>query len=349
MALTRKTAMPKSKDRAISLALQGGGAHGAFTWGVLDRLIEEPGLTIKAITATSAGATNAVAFAAGLAEGGADGAKESLERYWRTVSQKGAPFSAFSWAKSPFTSLPFGPFQAAMAFASIASPYEFNPFDINPLRDALDESVDFDAVHAAPVDLFLSATNVETGRVTVFQDDEITRDAVLASACLPQTFRAVEIDGNAYWDGGYMGNPSLFPLIYAKAPRDVLMVLLNPISRLGVPKRVPEIMDRLNEISFNASLIGELRAIAFVQKLLDEGMMTETAEQAYRRLTIHALRGGQVLRDLSLQTKYDTSWVFLTELRDKGRAEAEQWLGSCSKYLGSGQSSVDLQKEFLQD
>lgn len=341
--------MPKSKDQAISLALQGGGAHGAFTWGVLDRLIEEPGLNIKAITATSAGATNAVAFAAGLATGGMDGAKENLEHYWRTVSQKGAPFSAFSWSSSPFPTLPFGPFQAAMAFTSIASPYEFNPFDINPLRDALDEAVDFDAVHAAPVELFLSATNVETGRVKVFQGEEISRDAVLASACLPQTFRAVEIDGNAYWDGGYMGNPSLFPLIYADAPRDVLMVLLNPISRLGVPKRVPEIMDRLNEISFNASLLGELRAIAFVQKLLDQGMMKESAEQAYRRLTIHALRGGQVLRDLSLQTKYDTSWPFLTELRDKGRAEAEQWLRSCAKYLGTGDSSIDLQKEFLQD
>eukprot|EP00903_Cladosiphon_okamuranus_P002902 g2900.t1 len=340
--------MPKTKDRSISLALQGGGAHGAFTWGVLDRLIEEPGLQIKAITATSAGAANAVAFTAGFAQGGEDGAKENLERLWRTVSQKGAPFSAFSWSNSPLAALPFGPLHLAMAFTSVASPYEFNPFDINPLRDALDEAIDFDAVRAAPIDLFLSATNVETGRVKVFQDAEISRDAVLASACLPQTFRAVEIDGNAYWDGGYMGNPSLFPLIYAKAPRDVLLVLLNPISRLGVPKRVPEIMDRLNEISFNASLIGELRAIAFVQKLLDDGMLKEPLMKKYRRLTIHALRGGQVLQDLSLQTKYDTSWAFLTDLRDKGRAEADRWLGSCAQYLGSGQSSVDLQAEFLQ-
>ncbi|MEO1553148.1 MAG: patatin-like phospholipase family protein [Pseudomonadota bacterium] len=340
--------MPKTKDRSISLALQGGGAHGAFTWGVLDRLIEEPGLNIKAITATSAGAANAVAFAAGLAQGGDEGAKAGLERLWRTVSQKGAPFSAFSWSNSPFSALPYGPIHLAMAFTSIASPYEFNPFDINPLRDALDEAVDFDAVHAAPLDLFLSATNVESGRVKVFQDDEISRDAVLASACLPQTFRAVEINGSAYWDGGYMGNPSLFPLIYANAPRDVLLVLLNPISRLGVPRRVPEIMDRLNEISFNASLVGELRAIAFVQKLLDDGMLKEPLMKKYRRLTVHAVRGGQVLQDLSLQTKYDTSWSFLTDLRDKGRAEADRWLGGCAKYLGSGESSLDLRKEFLE-
>ncbi len=341
--------MPKRKTQSISLALQGGGAHGAFTWGVLDRLADEPGLDVKATTATSAGATNAVAFAAGLAEGGSDGAKATLERYWRAVSEKGAPFSAFSWSNSPFSALPFGPFQAAMAFTSIASPYEFNPFDINPLRDALDETIDFDAVHAAPVDLFLSATNVEPGRVKVFQDGEISRDAVLASACLPQTFRAVEIDGNAYWDGGYMGNPSLFPLIYAKAPRDVLMVLLNPISRLGVPRRVPQIMDRLNEISFNASLIGELRAIAFVQRLLDDGMLKEPLINKYRRLTIHAIRGGQVLRDLSLQTKYDTSWTFLTGLRDQGRAEADRWLSTCARHLGTGESSVDLRQEFLED
>lgn len=340
--------MAIAKDRSISLALQGGGAHGAFTWGVLDRLIEEPGLNIEAITATSAGAMNAVAFAHGLGEGGADGAKLMLERFWRIVSEKGAPFSAFSMSNTPLAMLPFGPFQAAMAFTSIASPYEFNPFDLNPLRDALDEAIDFEAVRAAPLDLFLSATNVESGRVKVFQDHEITRDAVLASACLPQTFKAVEINDNAYWDGGYMGNPSLFPLIYNNAPKDVLLVLLNPISRLGVPKRVPEIMDRLNEISFNASLIGELRSIAFVQKLLDEGMLKQSATNKYTRLNIHAVRGGQVLRELSLQTKYDTSWGFLTDLRDKGRQAASEWLGSCAHYLGTGESAVNIRKEFLE-
>ena len=341
--------MPKRKSRSISLALQGGGAHGAFTWGVLARLADEPGLDIKAITATSAGATNAAAFAAGYAIDGADGAKANLEKLWRTISAKGAPFTAFSWAQSPLTAMPFSPIQMGLALTSIASPYEFNPFDFNALRDALDETVDFEAVRGSPIKLFLSATNVESGRVKVFADEEVTRDAVLASACLPQIFRAVEIEGNAYWDGGYMGNPSLFPLIYAKAPRDVLMVLLNPISRLGVPRQVPQIMDRLNEISFNASLIGELRAIAFVQKLLDEGMLKEPLINKYRRLTIHAIRGGQVLRDLSLQTKYDTSWTFLTDLRDKGRAEADRWLGACAHHLGTGESSVDLRKEFLED
>ncbi|MCR9193340.1 MAG: patatin-like phospholipase family protein [Hyphomonas sp.] len=341
--------MPKHKSHSISLALQGGGAHGAFTWGVLERLADEPGLDIKAITATSAGATNAAAFAAGYARDGAEGAKANLEKLWRTISAKGAPFTAFSWSQSPLTAMPFSPVQMGLALTSIASPYEFNPFDFNTLRDALDETVDFEAARTSPIDLFLSATNVESGRVKVFSGDEVSRDAVLASACLPQIFRAVEIDGDAYWDGGYMGNPSLFPLIYADAPRDVLMVLLNPISRLGVPRRVPQIMDRLNEISFNASLIGELRAIAFVQKLLDEGMLKEPLINKYRRLNIHAIRGGQVLRDLSLQTKYDTSWTFLTGLRDQGRTEADSWLSACAHQIGTGESSIDLRQEFLED
>ncbi|MEO1643511.1 MAG: patatin-like phospholipase family protein, partial [Pseudomonadota bacterium] len=190
--------MPKQTTRQISLALQGGGAHGAFTWGVLDRLLEQDDLEIKAITATSAGAMNAVALSAGYAEAGRDGARQSLKRFWRTVSDMGTPFSATLWTQSPFASLPFSPFNAAMAFTSIASPYEFNPFDLNPLRDALDAAIDFDMVRKAPVDLFLSATDVESGRVKVFQGAEVSRDAVLASACLPQTFRAVEIDGHAY-------------------------------------------------------------------------------------------------------------------------------------------------------
>ncbi len=340
--------MAKSKSRNLSLALQGGGSHGAFTWGVLDRLSEEGNLNVKAITATSAGAMNAVAYSAGYAKNGIDGAKEALELFWRTVSQKGAAFSAVTMPNPLTAMMPFGPFQAAMAFASVASPYEFNPFDLNVLRDALDEVIDFDAARNAPIDLFLSATNVETGRVKVFQGAEVTRDAVLASACLPQTFRAVEIDGHAYWDGGYMGNPSLFPLIYDKAPRDVLLVLLNPISRLGVPKRVPEIMDRLNEISFNAALIGELRAIAFVQKLLDDGMLKESMMKRYRRLNIHAIRGGRDLLEFSMQTKYDTSWTFLTDLRDRGRKAADVWLGGCAQHLGTNTSSVDLRHEFLE-
>ena len=216
------------------------------------------------------------------------------------------------------------------------------------MRDVLKAEIDFDAVHAAGVSLFLSATNVETGRVKVFGREEVTADAVLASACLPQTFQAVEIDGANYWDGGYLGNPSLFPLIYSGAPRDVLLVMLNPIVREGVPKRAGEITERINEISFNASLIGELRAIAFVQRLIDQGMLKETILKKYRRLNIHAIRGGTDLLGFPLSSKYDTSWRFLTRLRDLGRAAADAWLADGAELVGTKKSNIDLREEFLE-
>lgn len=330
----------KRNARRISLALQGGGAHGAYTWGVLDRLSEAPDLAISAMSATSAGALNAVAFAAGLAKGGPEGGRAALESFWRRVSESGGGFSAFSG---------FGGsgFAFASALQSFASPYDLNPFNFNPLRRLVEREIDFEAVHAAGLDLFVSATNVESGKVRVFSREEITLDAVLASACLPQTFQAVEIDGAPYWDGGYMGNPSLFPLIYSGAPPDVLLVLLNPLARPGVPKRAGEIQERINEISFNASLIGELRAIAFVQRLIDDGMLKEPLMKKYRRLNIHAIKGGQDLIGYGLSTKYDTRWAFLTELRDRGRAEADRWLGECAGHVGTKTSSFDVRKEFL--
>lgn len=331
-------AKPNGKRRKISLALQGGGAHGAYTWGVLHRLSAEESLEIKAISATSAGAMNAVAYAAGLAKGGPEGARKELASLWRRVSEAGAAMSAFG---------PAG-FAMATAMQTLASPYDLNPFNFNPLRRLVEGEIDFDAVHASGLTLFVSATNVETGKVRVFAREEIDADAVLASACLPQAFQAVEIDGHPYWDGGYMGNPSLFPLIYSGAPQDVLLVLLNPLERSGTPKRAAEIQERLNEISFNASLIGELRAIAFVQRLIDDGMLKEPMMKKYRRLNIHAIRGGQDLINYSLSTKYDTRWRLLTELRDKGHAAADLWLAECAKDVGTKTSSFDIRKEFLE-
>ncbi len=333
--------MAKPVQMPLSLALQGGGAHGAYTWGVLDRLVEENHFDIQAITATSAGAMNAVAFAGGFGAAGADGAKRALEDLWHAVSYSGAPARVFG-ALSPAA------FAYASALQSWASPYDLNPFNVNPLRDAVDDVIDFEAVRASGLQLFLSATDVESGHVRVFTGEEITLDSVLASACLPQTFQAVEVDGHAYWDGGFMGNPSLFPLIYAGAPADVLLVTLNPIERPGVPKRAGEIQERVNEISFNAALIGELRAIAFVQRLIDDGMLKETMLKKYRRLNVHAIRGGQDLLDQSLSTKYDTSWRFLKGLRDEGRAAAEAWLADDAKHVGTKKSNIDLRKEFLQ-
>ncbi len=332
--------MAKLSRKPISLALQGGGAHGAYTWGVLDRLADEESLEIKAISATSAGALNAAAFAAGFTEDGAAGAKMRMEALWRGVSKSSGGFSDMKML-NPFS------FAFATALTSVASPYDLNPFNLNPLRDVLEAEVDFDRVRDSKIQLFICATNVESGHVKVFSDGEISLDSVLASACLPQTFQAVTIGGNSYWDGGYMGNPSLFPLIYGGAPKDVLLVMLNPIARAGVPKRAGDIAERLNEISFNAALIGELRAIAFVQRLIDDGMLKETVMKKYRRLNLHAIRGGDDLISLGLSSKYDTSWPFLTRLRDMGRAAAEHWLANDARLVGTKQSNVDVRKEFL--
>jgi NTE family protein len=331
-------AKANGKPRPISLALQGGGAHGAYTWGVLDRLSADESLKIEAISATSAGAINAVAYAAGLAKGGPEGARAELASLWRKVSDASSALGAFGTAG----------FAMASVLQSLASPYDLNPFNYNPLRNLVEAEIDFDAVHASGLKLFLSATNVETGKVRVFSKAEINADAVLASACLPQSFQAVEIGGTPYWDGGYMGNPSLFPLIYSGAPRDVLLVILNPLTRPGTPKRAAEIQERLNEISFNASLIGELRAIAFVQRLIDDGMLKETVMKKYRRLNIHAIKGGQDLIGYNLATKSDTRWRFLLELRDKGFETADRWLAECAKDVGTKTSSFDIRKEFLE-
>jgi NTE family protein len=332
--------MAKAKPEPISLALQGGGAHGAYTWGVLDRLLEDDSLDVKAISATSAGAMNAVALAAGYHEAGREGAKARLEAFWSAVSREGAPFEGLR-------ALAAGPFAWLAAFQASASPYDVNPLNLNPLADVLRREIDFDAVRASRVDLFLSATNVETGRVKVFSGEELSADAVLASAALPQSFQAVEMDSGTYWDGGYLGNPSLFPLIYSDAPRDVLMVLLNPIERPGVPRSAAEIAERINEISFNAALIGELRSIAFVQKLLDEGMLKESARKSYRRLNLHGIRGGQDLKGFDLSSKSETNWRFLNQLRALGRSAADGWLETCAEHVGTGTSSLNLKDAFL--
>ncbi len=333
--MTKPTA--NGKPRPISLALQGGGAHGAYTWGVLDRLSEEAGLDIRAITATSAGALNAAAFVSGWQRGGPAGARQSLERLWKSVSEASASFAPFGAAGFAF----------ATALQSFASPYDLNPFNFNPLRRIVSEVIDFDSLRGAPTRLFISATNVRAGKVKVFEGAAVTAEAILASACLPNTFQSVEIDGEYYWDGGYMGNPSLFPLIYSEAPRDVLIVILNPLARETIPRRAAEIQERINEISFNASLIGELRAIAFVQRLIDEGMLKQPLMKKYRRLNIHAIRGGQDLAPYDLSTKYDTRWRFLLELRDLGYAAASGWIETCMRHVGTDTSSFDIRREVL--
>ncbi len=345
-AIPPRAAKPDG-DKKVSLALQGGGAHGAYAWGVMDYLLEDGRVAIPAVTATSAGAMNAVAYAYGFMRGGREGARETLHNFWDAVARKGALFSPFAqnrWMQMT----PFSPFAFFSAMANYASPYDLNPFDFNPLRDILDEMIDFGELNRCKtIKLFISATSVATGKAKVFDRTTVTREAVLASACLPQMFQAVEIEGESYWDGGYVSNPALFPLFYEDTPRDVLIVHLNPITRHDTPRSAADIANRLNEITFNAALIAELRAIAFVQRLLDENWLTRTIRSRYRRILVHAIRADRTLADLSVESKFDTSWEFLTDLRDRGREAAAQFLEAHFSDLGR-KSTVDVREEFLE-
>lgn len=321
------------------MALQGGGAHGAFTWGVLDAILEDGRLDPRAITATSAGAMNACALAMGRVEDGADGARAALERFWRAVSRSGGPFRPAGLAKF---------FPLLDAFSRLTSPYDVNPFDYDPLRDILKEQIDFEAVRACEdTRLFISATCVETGRARIFSGEDITLDAVRASATLPFIHQAVEIGGRSYWDGGFTGNPALWPLFYADTPADLLIVHINPMLREGTPKSAADIIDRANEITFNASLLAELRAVAFVQRLHEEGRLTEAGRKELRNIRVHAVRADDALKAYPASTKYDTSWRFLTGLRDAGREAGFAWLEAHADAVGEA-GTVDLKREFLE-
>jgi NTE family protein len=360
-AMSRERLQPRSQPatvhaaacavgtKPINLALQGGGAHGAFTWGVLDRLLEEPDLGFEGISATSAGAMNAVVLAYGFAEGGPEGARRALANFWRRVSHAGqasplqpTPLEKFFGGKN----LELSPaFLAFDLMTRLMSPYQFNPMNINPLRRVLAQSVDFERLRrkTCPLKLYLSATNVRTGRVKVFGNDEISIDAVMASACLPFMFQAVEIDGEAYWDGGYMGNPAIFPLIYDCSTPDVVVVHINPIERRDVPRSASEIMNRINEISFNSSLMREMRAIHFVTSLIDSDRITDNS---LKRMRLHAIAAQDAMASLSVASKLNADWDFLTSLRDIGRATATAWLAESGAKLGV-ESSVDICKAYL--
>jgi NTE family protein len=335
--------------RTINLALQGGGAHGAFTWGVLDRLLDEKELAFEGLSATSAGAMNAAAFAYGFAIGGREGARRALADYWKRVSDaaKLGPLQPtlvdrmlgdhkLSW--SPIFSL--------IGFVTrVLSPYQFNPADYNPLRDVVEQSIDFEVLRRpdCPIKLFLSATNVRTGKVKIFAGKEISASAVMASACLPTMFHAVEIDGEAYWDGGYMGNPALFPLIYNCKNTDIVIVHINPLFRKEVPQAAEDILNRINEISFNSTLMREMRAVSFITKLITKGRIVG---DELRRILIHSISDDEFMGSLSSLSKYNADWEFLTFLHNHGRKCAGTWLAGNFAKLGV-ESTVDIDQVYL--
>ena len=338
-------------SKPVNVALQGGGAHGAFAWGVLDTLLEDGRLEIEALSATSAGAMNAAVFAYGVQQGGREGARETLEAFWRAVSRAGAifgPLCDMPWERCfGGTGMLHSPsFHVFDAMTRLFSPYQFNPFNFNPLRDVLAEVVDFDRLsHGdAAVRLYVSATNVRTGKIKVFENADMSVDVVMASACLPHVFQAVEIDGEHYWDGGYMGNPAIFPLIYNSVSKDVIVVHINPLVRDELPTTPPEIFNRVNEITFNSSLMREMRAIAFVTRLIDTDHLDP---ETFSRMLIHSIRDDERMTGLSVASKLSPDWSFLCQLRDIGRAAARDWLALNFARVGV-ESTVDIAATYLE-
>ena len=315
--------------KTINLALQGGGSHGAFTWGALDALIADERIEIGAISGASAGAMNAVVFASGMLEGGRDAARRKLHNFWLSVSAEGS----LTPIQRGFYDAWFEAWRAALpqaggmwdALATFVSPYDANPLDLSPLRDHLTRLVDFDALRkAAGPKLFVAATNVRTGRGEVFRRDILTPDHIMASSCLPRLFRAVDIDGEPYWDGGYAGNPPLWPLFYETDCRDTVIVQINPIERHTTPHSAQEIADRVNEITFNAALLGELRAADFVARLIERGALKEG--EGYRRELLHRIGGAGKLESFGAASKFDVTWSFLTALCELGRQATRKWI-----------------------
>jgi NTE family protein len=335
------TSMANRAPVLVDFALQGGGAHGAFTWGVLDRLLEEPWLRIDGISGTSAGAMNAAVLVDGHADSGADGARAALENFWRRVSRvallsplRRTPLDVLlgRWT------LDHSPVFVAMdLMARLFSPYDFSPGGANPLRDILADIVDFDRLAQAPIKLFVTATNVRTGRGRVFRNNEITPDVLLASACLPTLFQAIEIEGEGYWDGGYSGNPTITPLVRECNSKDTILVQINPVERPGLPRAARDILNRLNEVSFNAVLLKELRMIALLRKVAQPDN-SESASWAEMR--IHRI-SSDVMVELGYSSKLNAEWEFLCMLRDEGRRAGDAFLGAHHDDLGR-RSTFDL-------
>ena len=325
----------------VDLALQGGGSHGAFTWGVLDRLLDEPWLKIEAISGTSAGAMNAAVLADGWTKDGAVGARAALTAYWERVAAAAA-YSPLQ--RTPLDrllgrwSLDYSPvFVAFDLMSRVLSPYDLNPHGFNPLVSILEASIDFDRLGQSPIKLFVTATNVHTGRGRIFRNAELTPDVLLASACLPTMFQAIEIDGEPYWDGGFSGNPTITPLIRESSAQDTILVQINPRERLGTPRAANEILNRLNEVSFNATLMKELRMIALMRQVAEPGK-GEGARWASMRM--HRIMT-DVMNELGYSSKLNGEWAFLEMLREEGRRAAGAFLGEHADDLGR-RSTTDL-------
>jgi len=335
------------KKKRVTLALQGGGAFGAFTWGVLDAFLEDDRFEIVGVSGTSAGAMNAVVLLEGLAEGGPHRAREQLAEFWRAVSFDGSLPTLEREVMESFMSI-WDPFKLRLTVAQktteIFSPYFLNPLELNPLREVMERLIDFELVRRTNYPkLFVAATNVQTGKARLFQRPEMTADMLMASACLPTMFKAVEIDGEFYWDGGYMGNPSLYPLYTETDCADIILVQINPIRRDKIPITSPEIMERLNEITFNSPLLQEFRAIDFVSRLIDSGRLDGTH---YKKVRLHLVSGGESVDRYGATAKVNADFSMFEDLFQIGRTAAEEFLQEHFDSIGV-RGTLDLKEELV--
>ena len=330
----------------LNLALQGGGAHGAFTWGVLDALLEHGGLRFEGVSGTSAGAMNAVVMAHGLAEGGADGARQALARFWSAVAASvPADLTVTSLDGHSVSLAPM--MKLMLQWSHYLSPDQINPFDLNPLRDIVSAQVDFERLRRhSPVKLFVAATQANSGKVRVFREHELGVDAVLASACLPTVHRSIEIDGEPYWDGGYAANPAVYPLFHECKARDVLLVLLAPLRYEATPQSAQDIRTRVLEIAFNATFLREMRMFAHLREQVARGWMPlGRLERRVLRMNFHAIEAQPVLGDLTADTKLAANLKFFDHLKGLGRAQGQHWLATHGHAVGK-RSTIDLSALF---
>jgi NTE family protein len=340
----------RRRIKRVNVALQGGGAHGAFTWGVLDQLLADGRLAIDGISGTSAGAVNALMLADGLARGGPTEARTRLADFWRAASFGGnLPELQRSVVERLFWLMPRegSPVPWLGALSRFWSPYDLNPLNINPLKELIERFVDFDLIRRGDRELFVAATNVHTGDLRVFRHEEITPEVVMASACVPLLFRAVEIDGVPYWDGGYSGNPVVCPFLRTTATEDVLIVQINPPERLKTPVTAREITDRVHEITFNASLLAELRTIEFVGRLIDDRRLPRgTGPGEYRRIRLHRVVLDDLGGGLDVRSKLNTDYEFFETLRKHGQRAMRRFLDAHFDDIGRRSTiAIDAQVE----